>query len=69
MALKLSKGEALERIKRSGEMRELVAALASACLEEARDRLEYCLNDTAEMYRAQGCAEVSRHIYDTLTRN
>ena len=69
MALKLTKSEALERIKRSGELRELVAALANAYLEEARDNLEFCSNDTAGMYRAQGRAEVARHIYDALTRN
>jgi len=69
MSTNLTRGEAIERIRRVGEMRELVVNLMKICLEEARDSLEFSQNDTAELYRAQGRAELARMIKDALSRN
>ena len=67
--MNLTRSEALDRIRRVGEVRELVVNLMKICLEEARDSLEFSKDSTEELYRAQGRAELARMIYDALSRN
>ena len=67
--MNLTRSEALDRVRRVGEVRELVVNLMKICLEEARDSLEFSKDSMEDLYRAQGRAELARMIIEAISRN